>query len=344
MRAVVFAGDGRVRVEAVADPRLEHPEDAIVRVHRSAVCGTDLHVVSHPEHLPLGFVLGHEFVGEVVEVGPAVRARAVGDRVVGADYTACGGCWWCRQGAHWHCGERRFFGTGSAFGPPLPGAQAELVRVPHADTVLVPLPRSVTDDAAVFLGDTLAAGYAAVRRGGLRPGQSVAVVGGGPVGQLTSLAAQACGAGPVVVVEPVADRRALADRNGALGVTPGEARHLLDDVTDGRGADLVVDAVGGQPGLDTGLELVRARGTVVSAGVHLESTWPLPVARAFTDELSLSFVIGDLMRDGDDLLALLSGGTLDPTVVASELVTLGDVPDAYARMAERLTLKALVAV
>lgn len=341
MRALVHAGHGRVRVEDVARPRLCAPTDAIVRVHRAAVCGTDLHVLAHPDALPRGFVLGHEFVGEVVECGEQVRGHGVGDAVVGADYTACGRCWWCRRGDHWQCAERRFFGTGTVFGPPLAGAQAELVRVPHADTVLVALPPGVGPDAAVFLGDTAATGYAALRRAATAPGETVAVLGGGPVGQVTSLVAQAIGAGVVVVVEPVADRRAVAAREGALAAGPDDARATVDDATDGRGADVVVDAVGGDRGLALALDLVRRRGRVASVGVPGE-TVTLPTARLFTEELGFSFAVGDLMRDAEALLALVRAGTLDPSVLATEQVGLDDAAEAYRRTAERLTLKTLI--
>lgn len=342
MRAVVFDGASAVRVDTVADPVIAEPDDAIVRVRRAAVCGTDLHTVAHPDGVPAGTVLGHEFVGEVVETGPAVRGHRVGDTVFGADFVACGRCWWCRRGDHWECEHRRFFGTGSAFGPPLPGSQAELVRVPFADAVLLALPAGIGLDAAVFLGDTLATGYAAVRRAGLRPGDTVAVVGGGPVGQLASLAAQACGAGAVVVVEPVPGRRDLAAAEGALTSDPDGARRLVDEVTDGRGADAVLDAVGGSRGLDTAFGLVRQRGTVVSVGVHGDPSWPLPVASAFAAELTLRFAIGDVMRDGEELVALVRSGAVDPAVVATETVPLDAVPEAYRRMADRRTLKSLI--
>ena len=343
MKAVVYAGAGRVRTDEVPEPALEEPADAIVRVEQAAVCGTDLHLVAAGERLPAGFVLGHEFVGRIVEAGPAVRARQVGDRVAGADFTACGTCWWCRRGDHWECPQRRFFGTGSSFGPPLPGAQAELVRVPFADAVLRPVPGDVPGPAAVFLGDTLATALAAAKRGGLRPGDTVAIVGGGPVGQLTSLAVQACGAGIVVLVEPVASRRDLAAAEGALTAAPGEAAGRVAGVTDGRGADLVVDAIGGPAGLDSALSLVRRRGTVVSAGMHA-GDWPLPARRAFADELSLRFVIGDFQRDGDELIALVRSGAIDPSVVASASVPLAGAAQAYRDMAERRTLKALISL
>ncbi|RTL66254.1 MAG: alcohol dehydrogenase [Pseudonocardiaceae bacterium] len=343
MKAVLYTGNGEVSVESVAEPLLDDPADAVVRVRRAAVCGTDLHAVAHGEHLPRGSVLGHEFVGEVVETGPAVRGHAVGDLVVGADFTACGTCWWCRRGDHWECPHRRFFGTGAAYGPPLAGSQAELVRVPFADTVLRPVPAGIGLDAAVFLGDTLATGYAAVRRAELTPGDTVVVVGGGPVGQLTSLTAQACGAGTVVLVEPVAERRALASREGAVVADPSEAADVVTGLTDGRGADTVIDAVGGPRGLDTAFSLVRRRGSIISVGVHTDAEFALPVARAFADELTLRFAIGDLMRDGEALVALVASGVLDPTVVASGTVALDDVPDAYRAMAQRRTLKTLIA-
>jgi len=342
MRAVLFVGDGAVRVESVSDPVLAEPADAIVRVRRAAVCGTDLHAVAHGDHLPRGTVLGHEFAGEIVEIGAAVQGHRVGDLVVGADYTACGRCWWCRRGDHWECAERRFFGTGEAFGPALAGAQAEMVRVPFADTVLRAVPAGVGLDAAVFLGDTLATGYAAVRRGGVRPGDTVVVVGGGPVGQLASLAAQACGAGVVVVVEPVAELRRLAATEGAVGTDPEHVAGQVELLTGGRGSDVVIDAIGGPRGLETAFGLVRRRGTIVSVGGHTDGGWPLPAGRAFVDELTLTFAIGNLMRDGDALVALVRSGAVDPSVVASESVPLEGVPEAYRRMADRRTLKSLI--
>lgn len=344
MRAVLYAGDGRVSVEPVTEPELAEPTDAIVRVRRAAVCGTDLHAVAHPDGVPRGTILGHEFAGEIVETGAAVVGHRVGDVVVGADYTACGRCWWCRRGDHWECAERRFFGTGTSFGPALAGAQAELVRVPHADTVLVGVPDGVDLDAAVFLGDTLATGYAAVRRAGLRPGDTLAVVGGGPVGQLTSLAAQALGAGVVVLVEPVDARRALAAAEGAVVADPDRCRDVVDRVTDGRGADAVVDAIGGPAGLETAFGLVRRRGSIVSVGVHTAHGWELPVARAFAEELTLRFAVGDLMRDAPELVGLVRSGAIDPAVVASERIDLDGAPEAYRKMAERHTLKSLLVI
>ncbi len=193
-------------------------------------------------------------------------------------------------------------------------------------------------------GDTLATGYAAVQRAGLRPGDTLAVVGGGPVGQLVSLAAQALGAGVVVLVEPVDARRTLAAAEGAVVADPDRSRDVVDRVTDARGADAVVDAIGGPAGLDTAFGLVRRRGTVVSVGVHTAAEWPLPVARAFAEELTVRFAVGDLMRDAPDLVGLVRSGAIDPAVVASERIGLDEAPEAYRKMAERHTLKSLLVI
>jgi alcohol dehydrogenase len=342
MRAVVFAEPGQVTVSEVPDPGIEGPRDAIVRVLVGAICGTDLHALHGLPGIRPGMVLGHEFVGEVVATGAALTTLAVGDRVVGSDFTACGRCWWCRRGDHWECTERRFFGFGSVFGAPLPGAQAEFVRVPYADTVLGRLPDGCPPEAAIFVGDNLASGYAAAERGGVTPGDTVAVVGGGAVGQMSSLACQAVGAAAVVVVDILPERRALAARHGAITAAPESSRSVVDELTQGRGADVVIDAVGGLRPLQSACDLVRARGTVVSVGAHFDATFPYPVARAFAEELSLRFAIGDGIRLRDRLLALVGAGVIDPTVVVSARVKLDDVPAAYQRLAAHQEVKVLI--
>ncbi|NMO03770.1 alcohol dehydrogenase catalytic domain-containing protein [Gordonia sp. TBRC 11910] len=342
MKAVTFAGAGTVEVATVADPVLSDAADAVVQVRRAGICGTDLHLIADGDGLTAGTVMGHEFVGVVVDVGAAVRGLSIGDRVAGADFTACGACWWCRAGNQWECRSRSFFGSGTAFGPRLDGAQAEYVRVPFADVTLQKLPPELSWEAALFLGDILATGYAAIRRADFRPGATVAIVGGGPVGQMASQAAQACGAGAVIVVEPVAQRRDLAQECGALAAAPDDARAVIDQFTDGRGADAVVEAVGGSLGLDSALSLVRRRGTVVSVGVHSAAQWPLPVARAFADELTLSFAIGNAIRDRDELAGLLASGVIDPTVVIDGRLDLADAAQGYADMAQRRSVKTIL--
>ncbi|MDF3281130.1 alcohol dehydrogenase catalytic domain-containing protein [Gordonia sp. N1V] len=342
MKAVVYTAPGEVSVTTVADPVLVDGSDAIVRVLRAGICGTDLHLTEHGDGLDAGNVLGHEFVGVVVDVGAAVRGLRPGDRVAGADFISCGACWWCRSGCQWECAQKAFFGTGTSFGPRLDGAQAELVRVPFADVALQVLPAELDWERALLLGDILATGYGAVRRADFRPGATFAVIGGGPVGQLASQSAQACGAGPVVVVEPVQARRELAEKCGAIGVAPDDARAVIDELTDGRGADVVIEAVGGARGLDTGLAMIRKRGTLVSVGVHSAAEWPMPVAQAFADELTLSFAIGNAVRDRDELGPLLAAGVIDPTAVIDEHVRIEDAARGYSAMRSRECVKAVI--
>jgi threonine dehydrogenase-like Zn-dependent dehydrogenase len=194
----------------------------------------------------------------------------------------------------------------------------------------------------VFVGDNLASGYAAAERGGVAPGDTVVVVGGGAVGQMTSLACQAVGAAAVVVVDLLPDRRALAARHGAIAAAPKDVRTVIDELTDGRGADVAVDAVGGSRPLESACDLVRARGTVVSVGAHFDATFAYPVARAFAQELSLRFAIGDGIRLRDRLLALVAAGVIDPTVVVTARVGLDDVPAAYQRFSEHQEVKVLI--
>jgi alcohol dehydrogenase len=342
MRAVVYDGPGRVALADVPDPCLEGPGDAVVRVVVGAVCGTDLHALHGLPGIDPGTVLGHEFVGEVVATGSAVMKLSVGDLVVGSDFTACGRCWWCRRGDHWECAERRFFGYGSVFGEPLAGAQAEFLRVPHADTVLGLLPEECPPEAAIFVTDNLASGYAAAERGGVTPGDTVVVVGGGAVGQMTSLACQAVGAAAVIVIDLLPERRALAARHGAIAAAPEDSRNLVDQLTDGRGADVAVDAVGGSRPLQSACDLVRPRGTVVSIGAHFDATFAYPVARAFAEELSLRFAIGDGIRLRDRLLSLVAAGVIDPTVVVTARVGLDGVPAAYQRFSDHEEVKVLI--
>jgi threonine dehydrogenase-like Zn-dependent dehydrogenase len=343
VRAVVFKSNDVVRVENVPDPGPPAGHAALVRVSTAAVCGTDLHVI-HGEFpgVQTGMVVGHEFVGRVVAIGEHVHRLAVGDEVMASDFTACGRCRWCDRAEHWHCTERSFFGTGTCFGPALPGAQAELVNVPHADTTLSRVPPGLSHEGAILVGDNLATAWAALLRARLLPGERVAIVGGGPIGQLTAACAMASGAGTVVVIEPTAARRAIAEQRGGLATTPDEAVRLVRSLTDGDGADVVVEAVGSTKTLESALSLARPAGRVVSAGAHAAELWPMPLASSFTTELTLSFVIGNSIRHRDQLTRMLAAGAIDPTFVIDGVVTLDDAPEAYAAMRAQRAMKMLI--
>ncbi len=343
MLGVVFVGPGEVRVQEVPDPDQPPPLGALVRVALSGICGTDLHLVrGHLSGVAPGTVIGHEFVGEVVAVGARVERVRCGDRVMASDFTACGRCRWCDRREHWHCADRAFFGTGTSFGPPLAGAQAELVLVPHADTTLLQIPDACPDDAALLIGDNLATAWSALERARFAPGESLAVVGGGAIGQLVALCAQAAGAGPVIVIEPNADRRRFSEAQGMLASDTGEAEGVVKSITDGDGADVVVDAVGGTAALDAALFLTRHAGRTVSVGTHTNEQWTMPVARSFASESSLSFAIGDSIRTRDQLVRMVVGGAIDPTVVIDAHVDLAEAPCAYAALDKQELMKVVI--
>jgi threonine dehydrogenase-like Zn-dependent dehydrogenase len=343
MRAIVYEAPGVVALREVPEPVLQEPGDALVRVSLAGICGTDLHVVGgdFPGIAP-GAVVGHEFVGEIIATGAAVTYLKSGDRVMASDFSACGHCRWCGRGDHWECAERAFFGTGSSFGPVLAGAQAETVRVPHAETTLAKIPDFCAEEAAILIGDNLATGWAAIERGALAPGEIVAVIGGGAVGQLTSLAAQAAGAGAVVIIEPNEKRRDFARANGALAATPEAAQKILARLTGGDGADLVIEAVGQAAALRGAFDLVRRRGRIVSVGAHATAEWNFPLARSFAGELTLGFAIGDSIRLRARLLSLVATGLLDPSVVIDARIGFGEAPAAYRDLKAGKIMKAVI--
>lgn len=338
---MIATGDGWVDVVEAAKPHVVHDTDAVVRVTRAAICGTDLGLLRVPGALTKGTRLGHEFVGVVESVGSRVRI-APGTRVFASDYTACGACWWCRHGDHWHCDRRQFFGTGGAFGEDLAGGQAEFVRVPYADVALAELPDRVSDDDGVFLGDLVPTAWAAIDRARLSPGEVVVVSGGGPVGQVASLVAQTRGAGPVLVSEPDARRRDLAARLGALTCEPAAVADVARDLTAGRGADVVLDCVGGGPGLTAALGAVRSRGRISSVGVPHADRWDSPVRELFEREISLAFVVGGAIRDRDAYLGLVEAGLIRPSEIVSRSLPLAQAVEGYATAAEMADVKVLI--
>jgi alcohol dehydrogenase len=343
MRAIVYAGPNEVEMRDVPEPVLLTPTDAIVRVTMAGICGTDLHVIAGDfAGLEAGAVMGHEFVGDVVEVGAAIQHIKRGDHVMASDFVACGHCRSCARGDHWECADRAFFGTGTSFGPALSGGQAELVRVPLADTTLCRVPAGCSDEAAILIGDNLATGWAAVERGGVEPGDIVAVVGGGAVGQLASISAQVAGAAAVLVVEPSERRREFARRHGSLAAAPEEAAILLRQITDGEGADVVIEAVGASAPLRNAFELVRKRGNIVSVGAHADHAWPLDLARSFVDELTLTFAIGDSIRLRQRLLPLVRCGILEPTAVIDARIPFGAAPETYRNLKAQRIMKAII--
>jgi threonine dehydrogenase-like Zn-dependent dehydrogenase len=275
----------------------------------------------------MGTILGHEFAGEVVEVGAEVRSFGPGDRVVNASMISDGTCPSCRAGRVTQCDGRSLFGYSGVY-PRLDGGQAELVRVPHADRALRKLPDEVSDEAAVFLADILPTGRAAVARGGVAEGDVVVVVGCGPVGLMAILCARGV-AGRLIAVDGVTVRRDLAGRLGAEAVEPEDAADLVATATDGLGADVVIEAAGSPGGLEASLRLARGRGVVSVVGAHFEPDFPLDNGLMFERELTLRFSIGDPTADGQLLLETIAAGDLDPTPTITHRMPLAEAAEAY---------------
>jgi 2-desacetyl-2-hydroxyethyl bacteriochlorophyllide A dehydrogenase len=341
MKAVVLRAPGDVGVDDVPEPQLQADDDAIVAVRATAICGADL----FPFHgltpgFEAGTILGHEFAGEVIAAGPAVRDLQ-GRRVVNASMISDGTCPSCRAGRVTQCEGRALFGYSGVY-PRLDGGQAELVRVPHADRALRPLPDEVTDEDAVFLADILPTGYGAVSLAGVTGGDTVVVVGCGPVGLMAILCAVDAGA-RVLAVDGVAARREIAASLGAEPVEPEQAAEVVAAATGGLGADVVIEAAGTPGALDASLRLARGRGTVSVVGAHFEADYPLDNALMFERELTLRFSIGDPSQDGGELLDLVASRRLDPARTITHRLTLADAAEAYRLFDSREATKVVLA-
>src|SRR5919204_2211123 len=242
MQALTFHGPRDVQVEEVPRPEITDSGDVLLRIDRAAICGTDLHPYHGRMELEDGVVLGHEYLGTIEAKGEGVTEFEEGERAVGSFFVNCGKCWFCRRGLPMKCMAIRVFGLGFAFGD-LPGAQSQYMRVPEADLTLrkIPEENGLGDEDLLFVGDILTTGYDAVRKTDMRPGDVVAIVGCGPVGLCTVMAAQALGAGRVVAVDMVPERLKLAESLGAIAVNPKESdpEDVVRGMTEWRGADVV---------------------------------------------------------------------------------------------------------
>ena len=378
MRALTWQGIEDVRVEDVPDPQLQEPHDAVVRVTSTAICGSDLHLykVLAP-YLKPGDVLGHEFMGVVEEVGSAVSNLAVGDRVVVPFNISCGHCWMCDRGLFAQCETTQnreqgkgasLFGYTSLYGA-VPGGQAERVRVPHADFGPVKLPSELPDERFLYLSDILPTAWQGVQFADVPEGGSLAVIGLGPVGLLAVRSARRLGIENVIGVDLLPDRLARAEASGAQTVDLTQVDDVGDairDLTEGRGADGVLEAVGmeahGNPvaekvigaashlpkpvaqaaiervGIDrlealyTAFEAARRGGTVSISGVYGGTADPLPMMDLFDKGLTLRMGQCHVRRWTDELFDLVSRDedVLELETLATHRVTLEQAPEMYS--------------
>ncbi|WP_033309931.1 zinc-dependent alcohol dehydrogenase family protein [Streptomyces iakyrus] len=343
MKGYVFHGPGQSAWEDVPDPGIKEATDAIVRVDAVTICGTDLHILKGdvPEVRP-GTVLGHEAVGEIVEVGGDVRTVRPGDRVLVSCITACGRCRYCREGMYGQCRG----GGGWILGHLIDGTQAEYVRVPYADLSVHPLPSALDSKDAVLLADIFPTSYeVGVLNGHVRPGDTVAVVGAGPIGLAAVATAQLFAPERIIAVDLATARLEAAKRLGADAVADaGEApEQLVADLTDGLGADVVVEAVGVPETFELCTRMVRPGGHVANVGVHgkpatlhLEDLWikNVTITTGLVDTYSTP-----------TLLRMAAAGRLPTAQLVTHTFPLAHMEEAYdvfARAADTNALKVVL--
>lgn len=329
MRALTFVDIARVVCDEVADAKIEDPRDVLVQVERTAICGSDLHVYRGGERgLDVGTVLGHEFQGRVLERGADVTCFEVGDSVCAPFTTSCGHCRACRRGLTSRCIHGQLFGWVQD-GHGLHGAQAELVRVPLADSTLVTIPAGVDEELAVLAGDVFATGSYCAERAGVGPGHLIVVIGCGPVGLCAILAALARGAEQVLAVDSVAERLALAEAFGAQALEPAAAMAAVRRASEGEGADAVLECVGSPEATRAAFELLRPGGTLSAVGVHTEAQLAFSPGEAY--DKNLSYVAGRCpARQGlAERLVNLQRCPQDLRKLFSHRLPLSEGPEAY---------------
>ncbi len=345
MKALVYHGPGAMSWDEVPDATVQEPTDVVVRVDTTTICGTDLHILGGDvETVAEGRVLGHEAVGTVTAVGDAVGVFSVGDRVLVPAITRCGRCSYCQRQMPSHC--QTVGGIGWILGHLVDGTQAELVRVPYADTSLYALPADVTDEQAIFLADSLPTGYeVGVLAGGVRPGNTVAVVGAGAVGLAAVLTTGLWGASEVVAIDSNKFRLGLALEFGAThGVESGP--HAVEEVlalTDGLGVDVAIEAVGFPETLLTAAALVRPGGTIANVGVH-GAPVSLPMQEMWIRNVSLTMGLVDTVSI-PTLLTMVRSGSIPAERMGTHRFTFDQVEEAYdvfAHAADNHALKVVL--
>jgi 2-desacetyl-2-hydroxyethyl bacteriochlorophyllide A dehydrogenase len=339
MRAVTFQAPGEVRIEEKPDPEIAAADDALVRVEASGICGSDLHIYHGRVPVEPGFTIGHEFVGTVLAAGDDVERVAVGDRVLGTFHTACATCASCLRGDYHRCRNGQTFGHGANLGD-LQGAQAELLLVPRANLTLRRVPEGMSADVALFAGDVMGTGYHAIAHAEMKAGDTVAVLGLGPVGLCAVQAAIAGGAVEVFAVDPVQERLDMAESFGAVPLHPEaeDPKKAVRAATAGLGVDVVVDAVGDPGPLALAVSLARDAGTVSGIGAYA-GKGEVPLGLAWLKGLQLRLGLANVIAHVDRVLALMEAGKLDPSPLVTDHMPLDEAAEAYRVYDNREALK-----
>jgi 2-desacetyl-2-hydroxyethyl bacteriochlorophyllide A dehydrogenase len=339
MRAVTFQAPEHVRIEEKPDPEVVAADDALVRVEASGICGSDLHIYHGRVPVEQGFTIGHEFVGTVVAAGDDVERVAAGDRVLGTFHTACATCTPCLRGDYHRCRNGQTFGHGKGLGD-LQGAQAELLLVPRANLTLRRVPEGMSADVALFAGDVMGTGYHSIAHAEMKAGDTVAVLGLGPVGLCAVQAAVAGGAVKVFAIDTVAERLEMAERFGAtpLHLSEDDPKKAVRAATEGLGVDVVVDAVGDPGPLALAVSLARDAGTVSGIGAYA-GKGEVPLGLAWLKGLQLRLGLANVIAHVDRVLALMEAGKLDPGPLVTHHMPLDQAAAAYEIYDGREALK-----
>ncbi|WP_338466536.1 alcohol dehydrogenase family protein [Novosphingobium sp. ZN18A2] len=328
MKALRYYGARDIRHETMDDPQPQSSRDAIVKVEACSICGSDLHIYhGHGFSEDMGFCVGHEAVGEIVEVGRGVHRLKPGDKVMIPAAVGCGQCRSCLAGVVNLCEN----GQGACYGlsAKLQGSQAEAVRVPAADMNAVPVPEGVSMEQALMMTDALATAWYGARNADIQPGSGVAVVGLGPIGLMAVDSAFVMGAHVVYAIDPVPERRALAEEAGAIALHPDEAMERIKQDTKGRKLDCAVEVVGSDATVDFALRLVRPRGTVSVIGVQQSRRFAFPLERAFAQGLTFRAGTCSVPEELPALFPLVQSGRLKPEKYVSHRMSLRDGAEAY---------------
>jgi threonine dehydrogenase-like Zn-dependent dehydrogenase len=287
MKALTFGGIETIVHTSVPDAKLLQPTDAIVQVSLSGICGSDLHVYHGRERgLDNGTVMGHEFTGTVIETGSEVRKLFKGSRVLSPFTTSCGECFYCGIGLTCRCEKGNLFGWVQS-GHGLHGAQAQYIRVPMADSTLIPLSNDINEEKGLLLGDIFSTGYFCADNAGIKPNGTYIVIGCGPVGLMTIIAAKHLGAENLYAIDYSNERLQMAKEFGGIPLNPSsiDVKEAVKNVTNGRGADAVMEVVGSSDALRLAIDLLRPGGTISSVGVHTAKDFSFSPVEAYDKNL-----------------------------------------------------------
>ena len=335
MKSVMYVGKGDFRIVDKEKPEIQDSKDAIVRVTTASICASDLHIRAGfvPRAVP-GITVGHEFVGVVEEVGSDVSRVKPGDRVAVNVETFCGECFYCKRGFVNNCTDPN---GGWAMGCRIDGGQAEYVRVPFADNGLTPIPDSVSDEKALFTGDILATGYWAANMGDIEEGDVVAVIGGGPTGVCTMMCCRLRNPSKIVLVETSDERLEFARGHGLADVFVNPLKEdpeaVLKGLTDGRGADVVLEVAGGKDTFQTAWRIARPNATVCIVAMY-DKPQILPLPDMYGK--NLTFKTGGVDASHcDDIMRFIEEGELDPSILITHRFDFEDIMEAYELFGDR---------